>query len=207
VSDFTSVQIDLATVSKEIQEFQDLLDTSSSLQERADLLPFFKSRPQLTAWFGTVNTDLVRPDAVAYEHPIFGRYQADILVGDTARGQFALVELEDARPDSIFKDKGRTSSYWSDRFLTGFSQLMDWLCEIRTRAKDLALQEEFGTMQPLLLPALVVGRNQFLSDREQHRFDWFRQNVLVDSASPSISTYDELASDLDDRIQIARSLT
>lgn len=207
MSDFTSVQIDLATVSKEIQEFQDLLDTSSSLQERADLLPFFKSRPQLTAWFGTVNTDLVRPDAVAYEHPIFGRYQADILVGDTARGQFALVELEDARPDSIFKDKGRTSSYWSDRFLTGFSQLMDWLCEIRTRAKDLALQEEFGTMQPLLLPALVVGRNQFLSDREQHRFDWFRQNVLVDSASPSISTYDELASDLDDRIQIARSLT
>ena len=206
MSDFISVEIDLATVSEEIREFQDLLDTSSSLRERTDLLPFFKSRPQLTALFGTVNTDLVRPDAVAYEHPIFGRYQADILVGDTARGQFALVELEDARPDSIFEDKERTSSYWSGRFLTGFSQLVDWLCELRTQAKDLALHEEFGTMQPLLLPALVIGRDQFLSDREWHRFDWFRQNVLVDSASPSISTYDELASDLADRIQIARSL-
>lgn len=154
-----------------------------------------------------MNADLIRPDAIAYEYRIFGRYRADILVGDRERGRFALIELEDARADSVFEDKDRTSSYWSSRFFVGFSQLVDWLCEIRTRAKDLALQEEFGTMQPLLLPALVVGRDQFLSDRERHRFDWFRQNVLVDSASPSISTYDELASDLDDRIQIARSLT
>lgn len=61
-------------------------------------------------------------------------------------------------------------------------------------------------MQPSLLPALIVGRDQFLSDREQHRFNWFRQNVLVDSVRPSISTYDELAADLDDRIQITLSL-
>lgn len=206
MSNFTSVQVDLATVSEEIQEFQDLLDTASSLQERTDLLPFFRAHRQLTAWLGTVNTNLVRPDAIAYEHPIFGRYQADILVGDTRQGRFTLIELEDAGTDSIFKKKSRTSSYWSSRFFTGFSQLVDWLCEIRTRATDLALQEEFGTMQPLLLPALIVGRDQFLSNRERHRFDWFRQNVLVDSASPSISTYDELALDLDDRIQIARSL-
>lgn len=207
MSDFASVKIDLTTVSKEIREFQALLETSSSLQESTDLLPFFRARPQLTAWLGTVNTDVVRPDAIAYEYPIFGRYQADILVGDTGRGRFALIELEDASADSIFEDRKRKSSYWSSRFFTGFSQLVDWLCEIRTQAKDLALQEEFGTMQPLLLPALVVGRDHFLSDRERHRFDWFRQNVLIDSASPSVSTYDELASDLDDRIQIAVSLT
>ena len=132
MSDFTSVSIDLSTVSEEIHEFQELLEANTSLQEQDDLLPFFRARPQLTAWLGTVNPDLVRPDSVAYEYEIFGRYQADILVGDTTQGRFTLVELEDASRTSVFKDRERTSSYWSRRFLTGFSQLVDWLFELRT---------------------------------------------------------------------------
>lgn len=113
MSDFSSVQIDLPTVAEEIRELQDLLDTSASLRENDDLLPFFRARPQLTAWLGTVNADLIRPDVIAYEYRIFGRYRADILVGDVERGRFALIELEDARADSIFEDKNRNSSYWS----------------------------------------------------------------------------------------------
>ena len=111
MSDFTSVSIDLSTVSEEIHEFQELLDANTSLQEQDDLLPFFRARPQLTAWLGTVNPDLVRPDSVAYEYEIFGRYQADILVGDTTQGRFTLVELEDASTDSVFKNRERTSTF------------------------------------------------------------------------------------------------
>ena len=207
MGDFTSVSIDLSTVSEEIHEFQELLEANTTLQEQDDLLPFFRARPQLTAWLGTVNPDLVRPDSVAYEYEIFGRYQADILVGDTTQGRFTLVELEDASRASVFKDRERTSSYWSRRFLTGFSQLVDWLFELRTQATDLSLQEEFGTMQPLLHPALIVGRTAALSDRERHRFDWFRQEVLVSSSRLSILTYDELVTDLDDRAHLASSLS
>ena len=207
MGDFTSVSIDLSMVSEEIHEFQELLDANTSLQEQDDLLPFFRARPQLTAWLGTVNPDLVRPDSVAYEYEIFGRYQADILVGDTTQGRFTLVELEDASTDSVFKNRERTSSYWSGRFLAGFSQLVDWLCELRTQATDLSLQEEFGTMQPLLHPALIVGRTAALSDRERHRFDWFRQEVLVSSSRLSILTYDELVTDLKDRAHLASSLS
>lgn len=204
---FHSVSIDLSTVLEELREFQSLLDTTSALQERDDLLPFFRAHPQLTAWLGTISPDLVRPDAIAFEHRIFGRYRADILIGDTTQGRFTLVELEDAGVDSVFTDQDRVSSYWSNRFLTGFSQLVDWLCELRTQATDLSLQEEFGTMQPLLHPALIVGRSASLSDREWHRFNWFRQKVLVGSSSLSIATYDELATDLDDRVQLAASLS
>ncbi len=206
MSNFTSVSIDLSTIAVQLREFRELLDTTSSLQERDDLFPFFRDRPQLTAWLGTVSPDLVRPDSIAYEHEIFGRYQADILVGDTTQGRFTIIELEDASRNSVFADQGRRSSYWANRFLTGFSQLVDWVCELQTQATHLALQEEFGTMQPLLHPALIIGRSIFLSDREQHRFDWFRQKVLVGSSSLSIRTYDELAEDLEDRVQLASSI-
>jgi len=49
---FEAISLDLATVSKELDELEVSLAAGTALKERAEIMPFFSSRKQLSAAIG-----------------------------------------------------------------------------------------------------------------------------------------------------------
>lgn len=173
--------------------FLSLLDRHRSLSERADLTPFFRDHPQFSASLGLFHPDIGIPDCVAFEYSFLGNFTADLVVGDSVTGAFTLVELEDATSDSLFKTGNRQSSYWSRRFERGISQIVDWLCELSSRASETLLRQDFGTSHPEFATMLLIGRSQFLSLRERERLRWYRRNVRVNARHVDVRTFDDVA--------------
>ena len=78
----------------------------------------------LAAAFGFANRALVAPNLLALERPLFGSFRCDVAVGTVAARQFTLVELEDARENSLFEPvKGRDYPRWSTVSNVGFRSL------------------------------------------------------------------------------------
>src|SRR5687767_12908406 len=98
---FHHFAFDLARCAAEVKEFETLLANNDSLKEQKDIVPFFKKRPQLSAFCGAV-TMSINPDRIAWELDLFGDYSCDLAFGQWGR-EFCLVEFEDAKHDSIFK--------------------------------------------------------------------------------------------------------
>src|SRR5262249_2142088 len=127
MKDFINVDFDPAQCKRELDRFQALLASKQDLSERDDLQPLFKNNPQLTAFIGTSIPDIGPANLLANEFQIFGDYAADIVIGNLETKTFCAIELEDARPNSIFSPRqGRTTTEWGRRFEHGFSQLVDW---------------------------------------------------------------------------------
>src|SRR5262245_22528765 len=123
--EFRKITFDPVQCHKEAEDLRDFLATNTELQERKQVLPFFKERIQLSAFLGSYHPDIVRYDLVAHELPLFGSFVADLVVGDSRNNAFAFIEFEDASPGSVFvpkKGKGREKETpdWSGRFEHGF---------------------------------------------------------------------------------------
>ncbi len=123
--EFKRIHFDPEQCRKEAEQLRDFLASNVELQERKQVLPFFKERLQLSAFLGSYHPDIVRYDLVAHELPLFGDFVADLVVGDSKNSAFAFIEFEDASPESIFV-KRKATPEWSPRFEHGFSQLVDW---------------------------------------------------------------------------------
>ncbi len=52
---------------------------------------------------------------------------------------------------------------------------------------------------------LVIGRDQFIDDADQQRFERWRDRVVVDSRAIVCLTYDQLARDFRDRLTVAKA--
>src|SRR5579863_879350 len=127
MKEFIEVTFDPVQSRNELDELGVLLNSSANLSESKDIQPFFKARPQLTAFLGTYVSDIGPASRIAYEFPIFGDFAADIVVGNRDRGTYCLIELEDATSDSVFTlVKGKSTKEWGRRLEHGFSQLVDW---------------------------------------------------------------------------------
>jgi hypothetical protein len=109
----------------ELTAFKQLLDGKQDLEERADILPFFKERKQLSAFIGTFASNIGPASVLAFEFPFMGDFAADIVLGNKDKGVFCVVEFEDGKADSIFKKQAsKSTTEWSQRFERGFSQLV-----------------------------------------------------------------------------------
>lgn len=186
----------------ELEDLASLLRTDDPLSEQDDLLPFFRRHRHVAAALGLFHSEINVPDRVAFEYDFLGAYRADIVIGDSEVSAYALVEIEDAGPDSIFVDRGRSTSYWSPRFNEGFSQLVDWLYELDQRATGTALRQDLGDSEPSFFTMLIVGRRPALSNREWDRLQWHRSHVLVDSTRVFARTFDEVVDDLQRRMHL-----
>jgi hypothetical protein len=101
---------DLRALRREIEAFGALLAPETPLVETAHILPFLRRSRHLAAAFGFANRALIAPDLLALGRPLFGSFRCDVAVGNAAARQFTLVELEDARENSLFEPvKGRDS--------------------------------------------------------------------------------------------------
>ncbi|CAA9571750.1 MAG: hypothetical protein AVDCRST_MAG88-2402 [uncultured Thermomicrobiales bacterium] len=114
----------------ELEEFERLLMERPELSERADILPFFRTRRHLAALLGSYNPNANVYDRLAIELSLFGEFTADVSAGDSSKNAFCLIEFEDGKPNSIFTLRGRRAREWASRFERGFSQIVDWLWKL-----------------------------------------------------------------------------
>jgi hypothetical protein len=198
MKELRKIQPSLTTVSKQLKIFKSLLDHHSSLGER-ELLDFFKHHEQLIpSMVSQVLPQLSPHDYIAREYDLFGDFTCDFVIGNKESRQpiYCVVEFEDARPESIFKNKpGKHTSEWSPRFEQGFFQLVDWFHQLDDLKPTTLFRNKFGE-NPEFYGLLVIGRNQFLNDSERRRLNWCSGKILINSCKIYCKTFDDLYDDM-----------
>lgn len=194
---------DLRALRAELDAFGGLLQAETPLSEANQILPFVRRARHLAAACGFANHALGAPDLLAVERPLFGSFRCDVAVGSSTSHQFTLVELEDARENSVFEAvKGRGFPRWSSRFERGFSQLIDWAWRIdHERQPSAALEAAFGTSDPRIHYLLVIGRDQWLGVAGRARLRWRHLHNGIAGQRTTIWTFDDLFSFLSDRLK------
>lgn len=204
MKELEEVDFDPEVCREQLDALDDLLRRKDDLSEQGDVLPFFRAQRHLSAYIGTYHGRLSRPDRLAFEFEMFGEFNPDLVVGDYRRSAYVLVEFEEAKPDSIFKSKKRHRSHFAPRLEKGFSQLVDWMWLLEDQSQTGKFEEMFGDRQPDFKPVLVIGREAHLDTeaQEQRRLNWRSQNVSIGQKPVSILTFDQLASDLWERLEL-----
>ena len=200
--EFTSIKLDLSQARKELEAFGKFLNEHQELDEQKEILPFFRSHQQLSGLIGLLDPNISTIDSIAFEYDIFGDFRSDLVIGDSEQNTYLFVEFEDAKEKSIFKKlKKKYMAEWSPRFEHGYSQLIDWFWRLDgARSSDLFL-ERFGRNQAFRFEGmLIIGRDQFVSERDRMRLQWRTDRVTVDSKHIRGYTYDELFNMLSRRL-------
>lgn len=171
-------------------------------KESRDILPFFKRRLHLSAFIGFYISGMSRFDRIKHEFTFFGDFRADLVIGDSVNNIYCFVEFEDGAEDSIFVNKGRSTSDWSPRFEHGFSQIIDWFWKMDDFKNTSSSRSIFGSENIEFCGILIIGRDAFISDIDQARLKWRLNKVLVDSRKVICITFDQLARDIRDRLSL-----
>lgn len=192
----------LATCEKEINEFEDLLSKKSELKESQDVLPFFKKRQHLSAFIAAEIPKIVRYDLIAHEFPLFGEFQADLVIGDSISRNFCLIEFEDAKSNSLFVKNNTYAMKFASRFERGFSQIIDWYRLIDDLKNSTLCKKQFSGKIKDYHGLLIIGRDEFLGDNElKKRIDWRSEKIIIDSKTIFVYTYDQLLIILKDKVE------
>jgi len=198
---FSLINFDSIICREQLAELQQLIQSSESLSERNDILPFFRERLHLSASVGLFNTEIIRPDRIAFEYDIFGDFASDMVVGDSVNHSYCFVEFEDASPNSIFLSKGgRSTPDWSPRFEHGYSQIVDWFWKLSDLERTDDFQNRFNSRSIDYIGLLIIGRGKNLGLREQRRLKWRQKKTVVNSQQIRCITFDELYENLLSRI-------
>ncbi len=112
---FSPHQLDIAKCQQELTELKNLLNSKTELDERNDVLPFFRTRSNLSSFISTYVNDIANPDRLAFELDLFGDFACDLAVGDSSSQTYLLVEFEDAKKNSLFKEGTKYAPDWSQR--------------------------------------------------------------------------------------------
>ncbi|MES3628717.1 MAG: DUF4263 domain-containing protein [Longimonas sp.] len=187
------------------EELDDLgvhLGTNHDLNERKDVLSFFRNRRHLSVFIGSYFTYISDFNRIAYEYDVFGDFKADLVVGDASSGWYGFIEFENADASSIFTTKpGKATPEWSPRFEHGFSQLVDWFWKLSDMENTRDFANRFGDEYAGYEGLLIAGRVDELTRREKDRLRWRRDNILVNSKHIHCVTFDDLHAHLDARLR------
>lgn len=196
---------DLHALRAELDSFGQLFRPGTPLGEAEHILPFIRQSRHLAAAFGFANRALGVPDLLAIEKPLLGTFRCDVAVGHRTARQFTLVELEDARENSIFEvARGREYPRWSGRFERGFSQLVDWAWRIdHERQPSVTLEAVFGTVDPRIHYLLVIGRDRWIGAAGRAGLDWRHLHNGISGQRTTVWTYDDLFTFIDNRLTAA----
>jgi Domain of unknown function (DUF4263) len=190
---FEPFQIDRNLNKHQLELFEKLLTTQDDLSEDKDLRPFFNQNPHFTAAIAEIfHIDV---NCLAFEFDLWGDFRCDIAIGDSRSNTYCLVEIEDAKKDSIFKKQDKRGlAEFSARFEHGYSQIVDWYYKIDTlKGNTVTTQERFAQNNPKIYGILLIGRNSSFKDASQFaRFEWRTKHVIVNSQTISCFTFDHL---------------
>ena len=197
---FDEIRFDAAECRRQVDDLGRWLLASGSLGERRQILPFFRARPQLSAWLGSFHPDILKADRFAFEYDLFGDFACDLVVGNSRTNAYSFIEFEDAKPGGIFiKKPKKASPEWSPRFDHGFSQIIDWFWKVDDMERTTEFEARFGG--PIEYNAvLVIGRGLSFGTREDRRLKWRQRSVIVDNKHLNCLTYDQLHRALDLRL-------
>ena len=185
----------------ELEEFERLLE-QEELRESHDIIPFFKGKLHLSAFVASYVAEIVRFDRIRHEFTFFGDFRADLVVGDSVNKTYCFIEFEDATQNSIFVNRGRSTSDWSPRFERGFSQIVDWFWKLDDFKNTAQYRAVFDSDSINFYGMLIIGRDSFLSPIDRNRLRWRLNKVLIDSQKIICITFDQLARDLRDRLSL-----
>ena len=185
----------------ELEEFEKLLE-KAELGEAIDILPFFRKNLYLSAFIASYVAEIVRFDRIKHEFTFFGDFRADLVVGDSVNRTYCFIEFEDATRNSIFVERGRSTSDWSPRFEHGFSQIVDWFWKLDDFKNTAQFRAIFDSDSINFYGMLIIGRESFLSPIDKNRLRWRLNKVLIDSQKIICITFDQLARDLKDRLSL-----
>lgn len=177
---------------RELSSFESLLQPKAPLSEKNDILPFFRQNRHIAAYLGYANNNLAAPDHLGVEINLLG-FRCDVAIGDFVRGQFTLVELEDAGERSIFRASTPKRAFpeWSNRYEAGFSQLVDWAWRIdQERQPNVTLETIFRNTDPKIHYLLVIGRDHWLDAAATKRLEWRRTHNGIQGQRTTVWTYD-----------------
>lgn len=200
MKEFVKHQLSISNCSQQLKELKDLLASKPDLDERNDILPFFNQRRDLSALISTYVNDIVNPDRLAFELDFFGDFACDLAVGDSSNHTYLLVEFEDAKKNSLFRNNGKYAPDWSQRLEHGFSQVIDWFWKLDDMEGTTDYEHKFGAKKATFHGLLVIGRSENLVPREKERLKWRQDQVVVDSKKVSVITFDLLVKDLEFRL-------
>ncbi len=200
----TPLSLKTKQVKDDLRAFKALLNDPNKpdLEERRDILPFFKARPHLCAFMGTYNPNIINYKEInlACEFDIFGDHVADLVIGDASNHAYCFIEFEDATETSIFKKSPKRTPEWSTRFEHGFSQLVDWILWLENNKGNTAFQNRFNARSIQYNMILVIGRDKYIAPHGlKERLDWRTEQVVVASKKFNCITFDGLYNDLLER--------
>ena len=202
MKDFLDMQLDYSKAKTELGELKALISSSDNLGEASDLQPFFNTRQNLMGLIGWLIPSLGDAKKYALQFDLFGDFRTDIAIGNPDRTMFCLIELEDMNRESIFlKNSGsRHQSVWSNRFLSGISQVIDWEWKMEDMMKDDEMEIKFGNLRVNYHNLLILGHSKFLSAAEKLRLKWLTHKTFYKSHRFTVYTYDQLVSDIEEKI-------
>ena len=175
----------------QLQEFRSFLQQRAAVGE-TDVCKFIQAREQLVAAIGMLQGEADAFDRWAPGVDLGGMHKCDLAVGDSRRTAYALVEFEDAGPDSIFRPQPATP-YWTDRFNHGFAQIVDWLCFLDGNQMTPQFRDYWGAATPpRFVGVLVIGRNSESMGEGRQRIEWRSAKVSVNVHPVLCMTYDDL---------------
>jgi hypothetical protein len=195
---FYNQPIDWAISRTDFDSFSNWFLKKDNHKEKSIQYQLYK-RPALLQLIGKY-FGVIRPDKIAVELDILGRYTPDIVLIDTQRKTYVMIELEPAETDSIFSGKGK-KRHWSSRYEKGFSQCVDWAGEFAINQQN--EQTITGLSNANIRNfALIIGRRKFFKPNslEINRFE--QRNSLIThfnftkKCNYQCIDYDELLSEL-----------
>lgn len=178
--------------------YETLLKTNPTLAEQKDVLPFFKDRKDLSLLMCNYFPKFSVADRFAHEFSLDGQFVADLIVGDSKKHHYLLVEFEEGRPDSIFKQKGKKATLdWAARIENAYSQLVDWLWKLEDKRSTADFTNTFGNRRATFQGLIVIGKNMNLSPQEKDRLKWRMDSTFINNNAVSVVSFDELKDDFD----------
>lgn len=178
--------------------YEALLKANPTLAEQKDVLPFFKDRKDLSLLMCNYFPRFSVADRFAHEFSLDGQFVADLIVGDSRKHHYLLVEFEEGRPDSIFKQKGKKATLdWAARIENAYSQLVDWLWKLEDKRSTADFTNTFGNRRATFQGLIVIGKNMNLSPQEKDRLKWRMDSTFINNNAVSVVSFDELKDDFD----------
>lgn len=201
MKEFIELKFSIKKAEEELLEFEQFITGHPSLQERREILPFFREHPQLSAFIADIIPDMLRFDRLAYEYDIFGDFSADMLIGDWQHHTFCFIEFEDAQTTSIFEPSNRYAPKFSKRFEQAYGQVIDWFWKLEDVKNTAEYRHRFGSSIIDYYGIIIIGYNKGLTEAQKERLRWRQNNVIVNSKHVYILTLDKLCENLRNKLQ------
>jgi hypothetical protein len=190
-----NIRYNLNQLKEAVYAFEVLLANEEELEEKNDIQPFFKLHPVLIiAISELVGMSSMNIDEFEFEFQLWHDFICDVGFGSSKTNTYCLIELEDAKKNSIFKRIPKNHPKFSERFENGFSQIIDWFWKIDgLKNNATTIEHLFNSHNPTIKSILIIGRSSFLkSNSELARLKWRVEKTIVDSKRINCYTYDEL---------------